>query len=572
MTPSCSAISNLSCKTVKNLSDQNQHYFEQHKRREGDCAAWLRTLEKNVRGLINIPVGIEVGATLLLIIQAWLLSGILQALVIDGKSWSEIQTDCLFLIVLFLGRSIGAYAFHTTGFTIAAQVRQQIQQQLIEKLEKTDWCQFAFSSGATATIIQQQAEALDGYFQRYLPLKRVVVWVPLLILSGVFYVNWLVGVILLVTGPLIPLFMMLIGMGAESASRRQFLQMSRMSGFFLDRIQGLETLKLFGRAQTELANIRKVSEQFTENTMAVLRIAFLSSAVLEFFSAVAVALVAVYVGLGLLGLVHFGPAEHITLQQALFVLLLAPEFFLPLRQLAVHYHDRAQALAAADQILKILELPEVHPDSSVKSKASVAVDCQGISKSYGQKQILKNIHLTLQTGEKAVLVGESGTGKTTLLKIIAALLPADQGQIQRAGNVTWCGQKPTIFTGTLAENIALFDSSISADAIERAADQAGVSDFARQLPDKLQTRIGENGFGLSGGQKQRVALARAFLQNHDIILLDEPTAHLDRDSKKQMLAIIDQLFSDKTLLIASHDPVVTQHFTRRLTLHQGRLL
>ena len=556
---------------VKNLSDQNQRYFEQHKQRERDCLTWLKTLEKRYRGLIGIPVMVQVANTLLLIVQAWLLSSILQALVIDGKSWLDIQADCLGLVGLFLGRSLCVYIFHITGFNIASRVRHQLGLQLIEKLEKTDRQTRDFSSGETAAVIQQQLEAMDGYFQHYLPLKRVVVWTPLLILVSAFYVNWLVGVILLVTGPLIPVFMMLIGMGAESASRRQFLQMSRMSGFFLDRIQGLETLKLFGQAQAELANIREASEQFTDKTMAVLRIAFLSSAVLEFFSAVAVALVAVYVGLGLLGLVHFGPAQNITLQQALFVLLLAPEFFLPLRQLAVHYHDRAQALAAVDAVMKIQALPEIRPISRSQAKTPVALECRAVSKCYGQKKVLDNIHLTLNTGDKTVLVGESGAGKTTLLKIIAGLSAADEGEIRLAGNLTWCSQKPTIFTGTLAENITLFDSTVSQDTIEQAAEKAGILEFAHCLPDKLQTRVGENGFGLSGGQKQRIALARAFLQNHDIILLDEPTAHLDKESKQQLLSIIDRLFADKTLLIASHDPLVIAHFSRLLTLRQGRL-
>ncbi len=556
---------------VKNRSDQNQQYFDQHKQRERDCAAWLNTLAKRFRGLITIPVAVEVFNTLLVIIQAWLLSGILQALVIDGKQWSDVQTACAGLLLLFLGRSFCVYVFHSSGFAVAARVRECLQTQLVNKLEKTDWRNQDFSSGEATTVIQQQVEALDGYFQRYLALKQLVVWTPLLILSSVFYSNWLVGCVLLVTGPLIPVFMMLIGMGAESASRRQFLQMSRMAGFFLDRIQGLETLKLFGRAQAELATIREVSEQFTDKTMAVLRIAFLSSAVLEFFSAVAVALVAVYVGLGLLGLAHFGPAENITLQQALFVLLLAPEFFLPLRQLAVHYHDRAQALAAADRILKILELPEIRPAGRTKPALSLALDCRGITKSYRQKRVLDNVHLSLRPGEKAVLTGESGAGKSTLLQIIAGLLPADQGEVRLAGEVTWCGQKPTVFSGTLAENIALFDQTASQQAIERAAVQAGVMDFASQLPDQLQTRVGENGFGLSGGQLQRIALARAFLQNSGIILLDEPTAHLDRANKRQLLAIIDHLFADKTLLVASHDPLVIAHFSRQLYLRQGRL-
>jgi ATP-binding cassette subfamily C protein CydD len=406
---------------------------------------------------------------------------------------------------------------------------------------------------------------------------------PLIMIGVVMPVNWVVGLIFLVTAPLVPVFMALVGMGAASANRSQFLAMARMSGYFLDRLQGLETLKLFGQATQELANINKIADGFRERTMAVLRIAFLSSAVLEFFSAVAVALVAVYVGLGLLGLIHFGPAEHISLSEALFVLLLAPEFFMPLRQLAVNYHDRAAALGATDAILTILEQDaEVLKTGESHPGSTGLIEFNNVSKFYGKRPVLIGINLRIAVGEKIALVGESGAGKTTLLNLLLGFEAATEGRVAlndqtvnrvcAAKAIAWVGQNAYIFHGTIKDNIALPDPDASEQRIVDAAKAAGVTEFSAQLPDGLLTQIGERGYGLSGGQVQRIALARAFLKNADIILLDEPTANLDAANKTLLLDVIDQLFADKTLIIASHDPDVIQRMDRRIELQQGRLV
>ncbi|MDD5633286.1 MAG: thiol reductant ABC exporter subunit CydD, partial [Methylococcales bacterium] len=475
-------------------------------------------------------------------------------------------------------------------------------------------------SGELAAVTLEQVDALENYFSRYLPQKMIVGVLPVIMIIVVMPVNWVAGLIFLVTGPMVPVFMALVGMGAASANRSQFLAMARMSGYFLDRLQGLETLKLFGQATQELANINKIADGFREKTMAVLRIAFLSSAILEFFSAIAVALVAVYVGLGLLGQIHFGPAEHITLSEALFVLLLAPEFFMPLRQLAVNYHDRAAALGASDAILAILEqdagMSEAADNAagcagegsasiandalrasamapgnrSIQSSASSYGDFQGnknliefqnVSKYYGERRVLAAINLHISTREKIALAGESGAGKTTLLNLLLGFEAATEGNVLLNGltvnrecatqEIAWVGQNPYIFHGTIKDNIALADPDASGQNIINAAQAAGVTEFSAQLPEGLLTPIGERGYGLSGGQVQRIALARAFLKNAAIILLDEPTANLDAANKALLLDVIDQLFIGKTLIIATHDPLVINRMSRRITLQQGRL-
>ncbi len=565
----------------------NQAYFDKNKAREKICAAWLKEQSKSVRKSIVFAAIAGITNGLGVIVQSALLAFILQAVIIDKLPWSSVITSFLLLVVVIILRGACIYLHQTRGFEAGAHVRVSVRKQLFAKFLTLGPAEIKQrQSGELAAITLEQVDALENYFSRYLPQQMIVGVLPVIMISVVMPVNWVVGLIFLVSGPLVPIFMALVGMGAASANRSQFLAMTRMSGYFLDRLQGLETLKLFGQATQELANINKIADGFREKTMAVLRIAFLSSAILEFFSAVAVALVAVYVGLGLLGQIHFGPAGHISLMEALFVLLLAPEFFMPLRQLAIHYHDRAAALGAADAILTLLEQNDEAGDVGCTegsfSDVSSLIEFNNISKSYGQRQLLSAINLHIAAGEKIALVGESGAGKTTLLNLLLGFEAATEGQVLLNGltvnrefaaqAIAWVGQNAYIFHGTIKDNIVLADPDASEQRIINAAQAAGVTEFCAQLPEGLFTPIGERGYGLSGGQVQRIALARAFLKNADIILLDEPTANLDAANKILLLDVIDQLFSDKTLIIATHDPVVIHRMNRRIELQQGRLV
>ncbi|MCK9634795.1 MAG: thiol reductant ABC exporter subunit CydD [Methylobacter tundripaludum] len=593
---------------------ENQAYFDKHKTREKACAAWLKQQGKAVRKPVLLAAAAGIANGLGVIGQSAALAFILQAVIIDKLPWTSLMTPFMVLAAVFILRSVCVYLHQTWGFEAGAQVRASVRQRLFDRFLTLGPAAIKQrQSGELAAVTLEQVDALENYFSRYLPQQMIVGVLPLIMIGVVMPVNWVVGLIFLVTGPLVPVFMALVGMGAASANRSQFLAMARMSGYFLDRLQGLETLKLFGQATQELANINKIADSFREKTMAVLRIAFLSSAILEFFSAVAVALVAVYVGLGLLGLVHFGPAEQISLGEALFVLLLAPEFFMPLRQLAINYHDRAAALGAADAILAILEqdaeagtlIPKLQlgnpegeaqasrdgklelPSPSSQAGAwELADTClikfNNVSKSYGKRQVLTGINLRIAAGEKIALVGESGAGKTTLLNLLLGFEAATEGRVLLNGlpvnrecaakAIAWVGQNAYIFHGTIKDNIALTDPDASEQRVIDAAQAAGVTEFSAQLPEGLLTPIGERGYGLSGGQVQRIALARAFLKNADIILLDEPTANLDAANKTLLLDVIDRLFADKTLIIASHDPDVIQRMNRRIALQQGRLV
>jgi ATP-binding cassette subfamily C protein CydD len=582
----------------------NQRYFDQHHAREKVCATWLKTQSKTVRKPILFAASAGIINGVAVIAQAALLASILSTLIIDNIGWAETRSPSIALeaiglqlgglIAIFLLRSVCVYAQQIAGFNASAKVRTDIRRQLTDTFALNPAALKHQQSGALAAVSLEQVDALALYFSRYLPQKYIVGVLPFIMLAVVMPVNWLVGLILLVTAPLIPIFMALIGMGAASTQRSQFLALTRMSGYFLDRLQGLATLKLFGQADAELTAIHRSADDFREKTMSVLRIAFLSSAVLEFFSAVAVALVAVYVGLSLLGQIHFTFAPPVSFKIALFVLLLAPEFFLPLRQLAIFYHDRASALGAADAILAILEQNvgwgelanpnknEQHCENvGVRASPQPTLEFNNVSKSYEQRQVLTNIHLHIYQGEKIALVGASGAGKTTLLNLLLGFETVTEGNLWLNGQtlnrdnatqtMAYVGQNAYIFYGSIADNIALANPNATAEQINTAAHAAGVTEFSDQLPQGLQTLVGERGYGLSGGQVQRIAVARAFLKNADIIVLDEPTANLDKVTKTQLLAMIAQLFNDKTVIISSHDDEVIQGMDRKIILQHGRL-
>lgn len=562
----------------------NQKAFDAQKAREKACVQWLKTLGRSIRATVFYSALAGIGNGLGTIAQAGLLAFILPAMIIEQQSLQGLMKPVLTLLPVFAARSLCVYAQQVLGFNAAAAIKRDVRLLLSAKFSVLGPAYLKQrQSGELAALSLEQVDALGNYFSRYLPQQMIAGVLPLIIITSVMPVNWVAGLILLITGPLVPVFMILVGMGAASANRSQFLALSRMGGYFLDRLQGLSTLKIFGQTEHELYAIRQVADDFRKRTMAVLRIAFLSSAVLEFFSAVAVALVAVYVGLGLLGLIDFGPADGITLQAALFVLLLAPEFFLPLRQLAVHYHDRAEAVGAAERLLAVLETE----DSSFNNPAcdmntgDFLIEYHKVDKAYGRRQVLSDINLQIRPGEKIALVGESGAGKTTLLNLLLGFEAVSQGLVCLAGqsvtresaaeHCAWVGQQAHVFAGSIRDNIALANPASSEKAIVNAARAAGVTEFTDRLPGRLNTQVGERGYGLSGGQIQRIALARAFLKNAPIVLMDEPTANLDDRNKAHLLNKIETLFKDRTIVIASHDRTVVERMERRIYMVQGRI-
>jgi ATP-binding cassette, subfamily C, bacterial CydD len=463
-------------------------------------------------------------------------------------------------------------------------------------------------SGEIAAVLTHHVDALAPYLRRYGPARMRVTLVPVAIVLATLPVSWVAAVILCAAGPLIPVFTALIGQHARAASERQLGEIGTMNSFLLDRLQGLTTLRIFNGVERAAAALRGATGGIHRSTMAVLRLAFLSSAVLELFSALGVALVAVYVGFNLLGYFTFGTyGAPLTLAGGLYVLLLAPEFFQPLRDFAVAYHDRAAALAASREIGRILEAdrPSLLGDASPSPHAfsarvegrplapaivaaphpnplpaevwgegtrappnAAALRLRNVSLSFpGMPQaVLRNISLAVRPGEHVALVGPSGSGKSLLLGLIAGLVRPTAGQVLVDGalledanaedwrqRVAWVGQRPVFVRASVLSNLTLGRVAPSASVLEDLAARLGAKPVIDKLPRGLATMLGESGEGISGGEAQRLVLVRAALADADIILADEPTEHLDPETVEIVIGGLLQLAEGRTLVVATHD-------------------
>ena len=537
--------------------------------------------------LLSIAAGYAVG--LLLIAQAYLLASVIHGAFIERQPREEFWPALGALVIVTLLRSAAGWCREVSGFWTGAAVRRDVRRTLMRHLfELGPAYQSNQQSGALAATVVEQVEALHDFFAYYLPQLALAATIPISIAAVVFPISWAVGSLLLLTAPLIPFFMFLIGMGAESVSQRHFQSLARLSAHFLDTLQGLATLKLFDRSRSETAAIEKTSSDYRRRTMSVLRIAFLSSAVLEFFSMVSIALVAVYLGLSYLGYIDFGDwGQPLTLAGGLFILVLAPEFYLPLRELGTHYHARAKALGAAEEILKILETPTavgIHAEPSGRLPENMNIHCQDLHLAYdgGDRPALCGVELDISAGQQIAIVGASGCGKTTLLNLIMGFLCPDAGAIIVDGiplvqidkdtwrsRIGWLGQQPYLFRGSIRENICLGRPHATESEVRKAAADAHVLSFSEQLPSGLDTVVGEQDFGLSRGQAQRVALARAILKNSPLLLLDEPTSGLDTQSEKLVLKALEHLGRSRTVIMVTHRLTNIENADRIYVMENG---
>ena len=530
----------------------------------------------------------------LLVVQAWLLSRVLDAAIVRDVPRQELLPGILGIAALMLVRACITWAGERAGADAAERIKRHVRQSLFARMvaKGPHWSR-GKASGELASAVVDQVEALDGFFAKYLPAMAAAALLPVAFAVILLPVDVIAGLVLLITAPLIPLFMALVGWGAQGASRRHLRAFARLSGFFADRLRGLSTLKLYGRAQAEAASVVAASDALRQRTMSVLRIAFLSSAVLEFFAALGVAGVAVYIGLTYLGFldVRWSP---LTLQAGLFCLLMAPEVYAPLRQFAAHYHDRATAMAAVTQLAVLFDglpqeedardaAPNRKPGAGVVGASALTLTDLTVTAPGRAQPVLSDAALALAPGEHAALMGPSGIGKSTLIEAIARLRPS-QGQIQLDGialadwdeaalraRVALIGQKPQLLAGSIADNIRLGCPHASDADVQLAAKRACVLEFADALPQGLDTPLGSRGHGLSGGQAQRVALARLFLRDPGLILLDEPTAHLDDATQARVLDEIFAFAQGRTLLMATHSPAVAARFGRVLHVANGKV-
>ncbi len=536
--------------------------------------SWAKTGLKHER----MAAACGIAQHLAFIVFAWGAASAVSALVAG-----EIDGVALLLAVAGAAlRAILQAAETRAGFEASATVRRTIRRNAAEALARRGPAFVERSaSGETSTALIDAIEKMDGYFGRYRPLMPVVLLGPLVILIAAFTQSWVVGTIFMATAPTLIIFMALVGAGAAAASKDQLATLKRLSGRFNDRLQALETLNAFSAVKREHEGLASASEDFRARTMKVLAMAFLSSAILEFFAAVAVAGTAIYIGFSLLGELPFDPGEVIDLKAGLFVLLLAPEFYNPLRRLSAAYHDRSDAEAGAELLAELFnadnEARDTAPHRGLAEAPSLTFKNVGSVYADGRRG-LSDLSFTAKAGQITALWGVSGVGKSTALKVLLGYAPLSEGEVQiddatlegaLIGSAAWIGQKPRVFHGSLRDNITLFDTTISAADVTAAAEAAGVMDFAAGLPDGLDTRVGERGHGLSGGQAQRVALARALAVDMKLLLLDEPTANLDGDSEARFLDALSKAAKGRTVLVATHSPAVRARCDAVISMEGG---
>ena len=543
---------------------------------------------------LRVAVGLGLANGILLIAQAWLLARVIDAVVFAGANLADVQPWLWSLLGLFLLRALLAWGSEQSAFRAAARVKLALRDRVYRHMQAAGPSWLAGQrSGALAEDLTRGIEGLEAYYARYLPAMTLTALIPLAILLVVLPLDWLSGLVLLVTAPMIPLFMFLIGRSVETLNQQQWRALVRMGAHFLDVIQGITTLKLFNASRREAEVIARISDDYRQSTMRVLRVAFLSSAVLEFFATLGIAMVAVFIGFRLYHLELPIPAllapPEIGFFTGFFVLLLVPEFFLPLRSLGTHYHGRMEAIAAAERLLGVLDAPlpaVAETPARLPPESPFAIRFDDVHFAYASgRPALAGTSFAIRPGERVALVGPSGAGKTTVASLLLGFIRPDRGSI-RVDDVdlsrldlddwrrrlAWLPQNPRLFQGSIADNIRLGLPDADLEAVRQAARRAHAAEFIEQLPAGYDTAIGERGAGLSGGQIQRVALARAFLRNARLVILDEATANLDPASEALVQQAVDALARGRSLLVIAHRLATVRTADRILVIDGGRIV
>ncbi|MER5883839.1 thiol reductant ABC exporter subunit CydD [Streptomyces sp. NPDC001941] len=500
----------------------------------------------------------------LVVVQAMLIADVVVGAFQRGDAVADLKTPLILLALVAAGRGAVSWLTELAAHRASAAVKSELRGRLLAKAAALGpgWLS-GQRAGSLAALATRGVDALDDYFSRYLPQLGLAVVVPVAVLARIVTEDWISAATIVVTLPLIPLFMILIGWATQSRMDRQWKLLSRLSGHFLDVVAGLPTLKVFGRAKAQAESIRSITAEYRRATMRTLRIAFLSSFALELLSTLSVALVAVGIGMRL---VHGG----LDLYTGLVILILAPEAYLPLRQVGAQYHAAAEGLAAAEEIFEVLEAPE-RPVGTGPVPAAARLELTGVTVRHeGRAEpSLDAASLVVEPGETVALVGPSGAGKSTLLDVVLGFVAPDAGTVRVGGadlasldlaawreRIAWVPQRPYLFAGTIAENVRLARPDASDEAVLGALRDAGAGEFVAALPDGAATVLGEDGAGLSAGQRQRLALARAFLADRPVLLLDEPTAALDGETEAAVVEAVRRLAVGRTVLLVVHRPAL----------------
>jgi len=532
------------------------------------------------RPLLVADAAMGIATTVPVIVSATVLAGVVTR-AFGRDPTARLGAAAAALVAAFAVRGALAWGMEVAGRRAAASVLSELRLDLARRRLRTQpLATDGVQSGEVVAASVQGIEALEAYFGRYLPQAVLATVVPVVVLGFVATVDLTSALIMLLTLPLVPVFMWLIGRYTEQRTREQWSALRTLSTHFLDVVRGLPTLRAFGRAGVQQTTIAEVGEAHRRATMATLRVAFLSGSVLELAATLGVALVAVTVGVRLAG-------GDMALGPGLTVLVLVPELYLPIRRLGAEFHASAAGLAVAERMLALLEAPAASVDragAAPPSPAVAAVRFEGVGYRYPARPapVLDRLDLDLRPGETVALVGESGAGKSTVAALLLGLLAPDEGRITVGGTdlaacdsrawrrmVAWVPQRPALVRGTVAENIRLGAPEASGEAVRAAAALAGADGFVAALPAGYETAIGDGGRVLSGGERRRIGLARAFLRDAPLVILDEPTADLDPASVEQVAAAIARLRAGRTVLVIAHRPELVRHADRVVVLAHG---
>ena len=524
-----------------------------------------------------VSVTLGVLSALLIVAQAWLLADVVARAFLGGRGLEQLRNPLIALLLVVLARATVAWAAELAASRSSARAKSQLRTALLQHVATLGLDNSREQrTGELAILATRGIDALDGYFSLYLPQLFLAVIVPVVVIVVVLWNDWLSAAIIAFTIPLIPLFMALVGAATKERMDDQFRTLERLAGHFLDVVAGLPTLKVFGRAKAQATAIREITERYRRAAIGTLRITFLSSLILELVAMISVALVAVEIGLRLMN-------GHLGLRTALFALILAPEAYLPLRQLGANYHASAEGMTAAEQVFAVLQAPEpargTRTDFPDPALAGITVEGLRISYPGRSEPALDNVTITVKEGEVLALVGPSGCGKSTLLSVLLGLVTPEHGSVH-VGDVdlaeidldawrarlAWVPQRPHLFKASIAQNVRLGRSDASSDEVWAAIAAAGLTDAVRNLPAGLDTVLGDRGAGLSAGERQRIALARAFLRDAPLLLLDEPTANLDGETEREVVETIARLAEGRTVVLVAHRPALIGVADRVLSL------
>lgn len=541
------------------------------------------------RSLLTLATGLGTLGGFAVIAQAHTLAQLINGAFLSKQPLAALTALLVLFAAIVLMRSALTWAADIAAHSMSYQVRGNLRSRLLDRL-------FALGpiytrdkrTGELVNILTDGIESLDSYVAGYLPQIFLTVTIPLLILLIVFPLDPLSGLVLLLSAPVIPVFMALIGTLSERMTQKRWNALNWMSAHFLDVLQGLTTLKLFGRDQVQVEKVRAISNRFRIATMQVLRVAFLSSLVMELAATLSTAVVAVEIGVRLL-------SGAIAFEHALFVLMLAPEFYIPLRTLGARHHAAMAAKASTNSIEAVLNAPLTTRAMSGETPPAtwLTLAFEDVSYTYASsdeeehssRTTLANCSFVVRRGEHVALVGSSGAGKSTVANLLLRFLEPTSGAVSLDGHplasiapdvwreqIAWVPQMPYLFNTTVTENIGLARPGASIDEVIAAAQDAQAQEFIEALPQGYNTILGERGVRLSGGQAQRIALARAFLRNAPILILDEATSHLDAASESAIQATLERLAAGRTLITITHHLAAVETANRVLLMRDGRVI